>query len=458
MISSVRRFGAVALVGAGLLGFLAVPLHAQRLRPPVIPPLNNAGTGGVGRIPMAGLVPRLGTLNNGVSPIQWMNPYMNNRQFAYNTAVLGRALRNVAPVAPYALGYNPLLSARLITSGAGLYGGGYGLYGGVGNLYGGYGLNGGGYGGYGGYGNPYGPYGGYGLYSPFSLGLMSPYGYLQGSASVINANGQYYVMTQEARIKREKARQEMIETRRKLFDELMYERKMTPTAEELRQRDLKTALDKARHQPPAGDVLSGRSLNDLFQNLVREPSLLNNGPSVPISEDTLNGVNFSNGNGGNVGLLKSGGKLSWPQPLEGSQFKEPRERLSKLFAEAVQGVGYNGTRANPGTIRDMTNDLDALQKTLGSSVSELSPTQWVEAQRYLRELKGAIRALQNERVQELIKPSGLAKVRNVAGLVKWMSDNGLTFAPATNGDESSYRALYNALVNFDSAAVAAAQK
>jgi hypothetical protein len=39
--------------------------------------------------------------------------------------------------------------------------------------------------------------------------------------------------------------------------------------------------------------------------------------------------------------------------------------------------------------------------------------------------------------------------KTVTELVKFMSDNGLVFAPAAPGDEHAYRALYIALAAFD---------
>src|SRR5262245_62007373 len=86
-------------------------------------------------------------------PVQPINPNfriapnMTLNQFAFNTAVLGRAFSQVPP---YALGFNPYLSPAVlnVNSGSPWMGGGSGGYGGWGSPYlGGYGgYGGGGYG------------------------------------------------------------------------------------------------------------------------------------------------------------------------------------------------------------------------------------------------------------------------------------------------------------------------
>src|SRR6476659_8432527 len=66
---------------------------------------------------------------------------------------------------------------------------------------------------------PY-PYG----YNPGRAG-----GYLYGSASVINAQGNYTNQMEQARILREQANQAKLDTKRKTFDEMQYEKSNTPT-------------------------------------------------------------------------------------------------------------------------------------------------------------------------------------------------------------------------------------
>src|SRR2546426_11591254 len=91
MVSSLRRFGAVALLG--LAACVALPALAHAQRPVPIPPQR-----GISPVVPGSIVPFP------INPNFRITPYMTLNQYAYNTAVLGQALQNVPP---YALGYNP---------------------------------------------------------------------------------------------------------------------------------------------------------------------------------------------------------------------------------------------------------------------------------------------------------------------------------------------------------------
>jgi hypothetical protein len=90
----------------------------------------------------------------------------------------------------------------------------------------------------------------------------------------------------------------------------------------------------------------------------------------------------------------------------------------------------------------------------------MSPTDYIVAQRYLRQVGDAITALEDPNVVNFFNQNWTARGRNVAELVKYMTDNGLDFAPAVPGQEGAYRAMYNALSAFDSSmpSIQSAQK
>jgi hypothetical protein len=85
------------------------------------------------------------------------------------------------------------------------------------------------------YGNPY-----YPSYDPYG-------GALRGAADVVNAQGKFMVSREQAFSIREQTRQAKIDTRRRLFDEYQYERSNTPTANQLREIDIR-ALPSQREQ------------------------------------------------------------------------------------------------------------------------------------------------------------------------------------------------------------------
>jgi hypothetical protein len=93
--------------------------------------------------------------------------------------------------------------------------------------------------------------------------------------------------------------------------------------------------------------------------------------------------------------------------------------------------------------------LKNLNEALRDHIGELSPTEYIAGRRYLNQLGQAVTALSDPKVFNYFNTDWTARGKNVAELVQFLSDNGLVFAPAAPGDESAYRALYNALAAFD---------
>jgi hypothetical protein len=356
------------------------------------------------------------------NPFFQVRPGLTVGQAAYNISTIGQALQNVP-----GFGMNP-------------YSGGFGnpyasLYA---NPYGGYG-------GYGGYYNPY-----YGYSDPIA-------GYLYGGAQAIQSQGQLMVSQQQAYLMKEQVRAERIKNKRAAYDEYMYEMRNTPTPEELRQRSLQTALDRSRNSPPLTEVLSGKSLNDLLGDLQKNEG---KGPQaaalrtfqLPLDEEAIKHINVTKGNG-NVGLLKNDGKLAWPAALSGPEFKDERERLSNLAREVAQDASFN-SRIDLGNVRQMERDADQMRKELRRTGADLTPSQYIEANAFLNNLNDALRALEQPDAVNYFNgkyslAKGLGKANTVAELVKFMSDHGLSFAPATPGDEPAYMALQQALASYD---------
>jgi hypothetical protein len=350
------------------------------------------------------------------NPFFQVRPGLTVGQAAYNIATVGQALQN-AP----GLGMNP-------------YAGGFG------SLYSSpYGL--GGYSAYGGYG---------GYYDPYAS-------YLYGGASAIQAQGQLMVSQQQAYVMKEQVRAERIKNKRAAFDEYMYEMRNTPTLEELRQRSLQASVDRSRNSPPLTEVLSGKSLNDLLGDLQKiegkgPPAAALRTFQLPLDEEAIKQINVTKGNG-NIGLLKNDGKLAWPTALSGPEFKDERERLSNLAREVAQDASFNG-RVDLGNVRQIERDADQMKKELRRTGADLTPSQYIEGNTLLNNLNDAVRALEQPDAVNYFNgkyslAKALGKGNTVPELVKFMSDHGLSFAPATPGDEPAYVALQQALASYD---------
>jgi hypothetical protein len=268
-------------------------------------------------------------------------------------------------------------------------------------------------------------------------------GFLRGTSDVVRAQGQYFKDIESARMTRAQADMTLIDKRRKLIDEAAYERGLLPTSEQLRQDQIRRDLDRARHEPPISDIISGKSLNDLLHHLTGDPAV-GRGPNVPIDEDVLKHINVTSPNNDNasLGLLKDDGKLQWPSALSGKEFEEARTNLSRRLEDVVGDLKFSNP-VQQGKLNDLKKYLGDLRSQVQKS--ELSPSDYIAAQGYLDQVDAALQALSDSNVVANFNHKFNAK--NVAELVDGMK--GLDFAPAAPGDEWAYKALHDALVAYD---------
>lgn len=288
--------------------------------------------------------------------------------------------------------------------------------------------------GYGGFGNNY------VLPDPYSGNLM-------GSASVINASGQYMLQTQQAFQMREQYRQSKIDTKRKAFDEYLYERANTPTHEEERQRSQMQEFQRSRNDPPVTEIWSGKALNDLLLDIQQHMGSNVYAQSVPVNPDSLKHINVSSGSSaGNAGILRDGGKLRWPLALTDSAYDKDRKQLEKLIPAAIEQAKAGEVE---GTMqRDLLNAVGNITRRLKANIADIPSNQYVSAKRYIGQVEEAVKILQDPNVANYFdkwRPRG----GSVSEVVQQMTSNGLKFAPATHGDEPYYTSLHRAMANFD---------
>jgi hypothetical protein len=222
-----------------------------------------------------------------------------------------------------------------------------------------------------------------------------------------------------------------------------------PDPEEERQRDLYRALNRARHNPPAVEIWSGDALNSILTAVQGAQARGIKGPLVPLSPDLLKHINVTTGvTRGSTGLLKSGGKLTWPFALRQPAFDGDRSGIDKLVRDAVSQAPAG--EISFATLSGLGNSLNQLQADVDGKITELTPDQYVQATRYVKELKGGLNVLKQPDVAKYFGPQAAAQGDSVAELVAHMTANGLKFAPAVSGDESYYTALHQNLVAYDS--------
>jgi hypothetical protein len=199
--------------------------------------------------------------------------------------------------------------------------------------------------------------------------------------------------------------------------------------------------------PPAVEIWSGKALNDLLKTISKSGPL-NRGPNVPLKEETLKNINLADpAFAGDVALLKAGGKLNWPNALKDRRFDDARERFAKKLKLAAEQL-KDRKPVPAATVNDLRSFLKTLNDQLTAAAEDLSPTQYIEARRYLNRAGLAVKALDSPKVVNYFNGRWTARGRTVAELVHTMNKEGLRFASAAPGEEDAYRTLHQALWTF----------
>jgi hypothetical protein len=285
------------------------------------------------------------------------------------------------------------------------------------------------------------PYWGPGWYNPVGSALS-------GSADVINAQGNFLIQNEQSWLLHEQQKQERLKTRRMAFDQKMYEQANTPSAEDLREKDRVTALRRSLNNPPQNEIWSGAALNTILESVQRDNVPVSMRPMIPLSPETLSRINTTSGTtAGSIGLIRDGGKLTWPLTLKGPDFASDRSKMDELTVKALEEASRGAVQAD--TLQAMTSTLDGLRETLRQKVEEMSLNDHMAARRYLNELESTISALQDPNVSKQVSRSW-AKSTSVSELVDQFTRQGIRFAAATPGDEPSYSSLYQSFVAFTS--------
>src|SRR5207248_6750800 len=107
-------------------------------------------------------------------------------------------------------------------------------------------------------------------------------------------------------------------------------------------------------------------------------------------------INLTSSSGGNLGVLKNvkdGGSLRWPLALQGEAYQDEVKRLNQRAAEALKLAEFKG-QVDAGTIRDMMEAVRKLRAKVSANINDLTPSQHIEANRFLNQLDDAFRGLQ----------------------------------------------------------------
>jgi hypothetical protein len=297
--------------------------------------------------------------------------------------------------------------------------------------------------------------GGYGTGgSPYSSTSDPNYGLLRGASDVINSQGKLVMNLEQAKLAHEKARQGQIDTRRKLFDEVLYERSHTLSFTERREQAIAQNLRRSLGSAPVTEIWSAKALNDLLADLKKLHGKKVYGPEIRLDADVLKQINVQGNGSGNIGLLRDEGRLNWPLGLRDLRpANDSRELRMTLQARAILAVSKASKgRLYSADIRDLQDTVNKLHRLLGRNVTQLSANEYIKAKQFLNSFEDAIRALQDPRVGNYFNKTYVAQGETVRQLVDHMMTRGLTFAATTPGDETAYQVLHSALAAYDLAA------
>jgi hypothetical protein len=269
------------------------------------------------------------------------------------------------------------------------------------------------------------------------------YGFLQGAASLISADGQFRINYEQAGLIREQARSAYIDNRRRAFDEFLYERVNTPTwlddLERQRQLNLRYALTNAL----GSEILSAAALNTLLDSIKQMQARGVRDPNISVRPETLERINVSAGGGVNPALLKNE-RMSWPLALTRSEFADHRKNIERDWIATVREAEVGPVE--PKRLLDLRDKVNRLNEQLSEYTADMTPTQFIDAKNYVELLGAGVRLLERPDAGNYLNGRYAAKGKTIGELVRNLS--GLQFAPATQGTEQAYKELYQQLVAY----------
>ena len=362
---------------------------------------------------------------NGVSPYYYGGGGYYNPAAAYYSAY--------TPYVPPIAAGNPYLPNPYSPGLGGGYGGGYG----AGNPYvpGGIDPN-----------NPYNPYNPLNPYNPYGSGF-GPGSVLAGQADVMRSYGQVINAQEQARIVREQALQAKLDTKKKAFDLDMYIKANTPTYTQEQERVAKSTLRRIQTNSLPGEVVNGKALNYLVDDLRKFPNKKIALEPLPLSEGVLNRLNITKNTFG-LGILRDDGRVPWPTALLDKMTEEQRRDFDKQFRELVKGA-YKG-KLDVATLNRVRTEMDQMREELVKRVNDVPTAQYMDAKRFLQEFHEASIALEKgEAPLQAEFQRFIEGGRSVQEVADYMVKSGLRFGPATGNDEPAYRAIHSAMATYD---------
>jgi hypothetical protein len=295
--------------------------------------------------------------------------------------------------------------------------------------------------------------------STYPPAVYNPYGYpsyqgavggaLSGAADVVNAQGQYLVQQQQSRMLQTQADSSRIGYRQQLLQEQRYEQSITPTVQEIRERQAWSQLQTARNSPTLPDIWSGSALNSLLVALQGAEVQGLKADPVPITTDVMTHMNFTTGtsSGAGAGMLKEFNNLQWPFALQLPPFQDGQTKIDSLAKTAIGEIKNDG-RVTAATFTALNTAVNTLN-TAANANQTLSASDWITSTTFLGQLQSSVQSLRNPDVAQYFNGQLTPQAGTVSELVQQMTAKGLRFAPAAQGDQPAYTTMQQLLRTYD---------
>ncbi len=302
--------------------------------------------------------------------------------------------------------------------------------------------------------NPYSPVTSTGV-SPYDTPYINPYqpyvdagSVLRGQADVMRAYGTVITSQEQARIIREQALQEKLNTRKKKFDLDMYIKANTPTFTEEQSKIAKMTLKRIQTNSSEPEIVNGKALNLLLDDMRKYPGKRAAVEPFALSEDVLGHLNVTKGTT-SLGILRNRGEFAWPIVFQ-EYFPPEQLTLIENQAKSLVKNAEQGKPLNVNVLKDMRLEVDKVRDQLFKKINEIPPTQYLEAKRFLNDFDEARMAIERgEALTQVVYQKWTGGGKNLQQLVDYMIANGMRFTPSTLGDEFAYRAVYSGMVALD---------
>jgi hypothetical protein len=283
-------------------------------------------------------------------------------------------------------------------------------------------------------------------YPPYTGGF-GPGNALAGQAQVMQASGDLFIKQEQARQQREKVNQDKLTTKRMAFDEAAYEKANTPTYNEDQERILREKTRRILNGATPSEITRGDSLNMLTPYIKALMDQGAFGPPIPLTPALLKAINVKVGTTAgtaSAGLLKDGGKVTWPLPLRGADSKKLDKMLTQAVSKAVAGTLEQSEYVA------LASQIDRMQDNLRKQYREekIGGSSFLTGDHFLDALTSSLKILLDPNVARFFDGTYAARGNTIPELVDYMTANGLTFGPATSGVEQPYFALHNAFVSY----------